>query len=100
LLLLPFFQASEWHLSSVDLLDLPRSSVREISMMANTGQGPVLLMKKLGGMFALVLGAALAVAGYAAESTEAAVVGVVLLVVGAVLLALKIVRRNQGNQLG
>jgi drug/metabolite transporter (DMT)-like permease len=69
-------------------------------MVANTGQGPVLLMKKLGGMFALVLGAVLTAAGYAAESTETTIVGVVLLVVGAILLALKIVRRNQGKQLG
>ena len=69
-------------------------------MAANTGQDPVLLMKKLGGMFALVLGAVLTAAGYGAGSSETTVVGVVLLVVGAVLLALKIMRRNQGNQVG
>lgn len=69
-------------------------------MAAATGQGPVLLMKKLGGMFALVLGAILTAYGYSIESTATTVVGVVLLVVGAIVLALKIIRRNQGDQPG
>jgi hypothetical protein len=36
-------------------------------MAATTGQGPVLLMKKLGAMFSLVLGAVLTAFGYSIE---------------------------------
>jgi hypothetical protein len=67
-------------------------------MAATTGQGPVLLMKKLGAMFSLVLGAVLTAFGYSIESTATTVVGVVLLVLGAILWALKIIRRNQDRQ--
>jgi uncharacterized membrane protein len=58
------------------------------------------MMKKLGGMLSLILGAVLTALGFGSESTSTIVVGVVFLVLGAILLALKIIRRNQGGQLG
>jgi uncharacterized membrane protein YjjP (DUF1212 family) len=64
-------------------------------MAAVTDQGPVLLAKKFGAMLALILGAALTAYGYSESSTATMVVGVVLFVLGIVLLALKIIRRNQ-----
>ena len=64
-------------------------------MAAVTDQGPVLLAKKFGAMLALILGAALTAYGYSESSTATMVVGVVLFVLGIVLLALKIVRRNR-----
>jgi hypothetical protein len=69
-------------------------------MAADTGQGPILMMKKLGAMASLILGAALAAFGYSSESTGTIVVGVVFLALGAILLALKIIRRNQDSQVG
>ena len=69
-------------------------------MAANADQGPILMVKKLGGMLSLILGAVLTALGYGAESTATIVVGIVFLALGAILLALKIVRRNQGNPLG
>ena len=64
-------------------------------MAAVTDQGPVLLAKKFGAMLALILGAALTAYGYGESSTATMVAGVVLFVLGIVLLALKIIRRNQ-----
>lgn len=64
-------------------------------MAAVTDQGPVLLAKKFGAMLALILGAALTAYGYSESSTATMVVGVVLFVLGVVLLALKIARRNR-----
>jgi hypothetical protein len=55
-------------------------------------------MKKLGGMFSLVLGAVLTAVGFSFDSAGTIVVGVYFW--GALLLALKVIRRNQGNQLG
>ena len=69
-------------------------------MVANAGQGPILLMKKLSGMFSLVLGGVLTAYGYSVESTGTVIVGVALLALGAILLALKIIRRNRGGQPG
>lgn len=57
-------------------------------------------MKKLGGMLSLLLGAVLTAIGIGTESTETIVVGVLLLVVSAIVLTLKITRRNQGDQPG
>ena len=64
-------------------------------MAAVTDQGPVLLAKKFGAMLALILGAVLTAYGYSESSTATMVAGVVLFVLGIVLLALKIIRRNQ-----
>lgn len=67
------------------------------SMVAETGEGHVLLIKKLGGVFLVILGCLLTAVGINLQSTGVIVLGVVLLVLGAILLALKIIRRNQGN---
>ena len=68
-------------------------------MVAQTSDGHVLLLKKLGGLFAIIIGALLTAVGVTFESTGTTILGVLSLAVGAVLLVLKIVRRNQGSQL-
>lgn len=72
----------------------------DLVMAATTSMKPVLLMKKLGGMISLILGTVLTALGYSIESTATTLIGVVLLVAGAIVLALKIIRRNQGRQSG
>jgi drug/metabolite transporter (DMT)-like permease len=69
-------------------------------MVASTSDGPVLLIKKLGGLLAIIFGCLLTAVGATYESSSTMIVGILLLVVGAVLLTLKIVRRNQGSPLG
>jgi hypothetical protein len=64
-------------------------------MVAQTSDGPVLLVKKLGGLFAIIIGCLLTAVGVTFESTGTTIVGVLFLAVGAVLLVLKIIRRNQ-----
>ncbi|MET3908614.1 putative membrane protein [Bradyrhizobium sp. S3.3.6] len=68
-------------------------------MVAQTSDGHVLLIKKLGGLFAIIIGCLLTAVGVTFESSGTTLVGVLLLVIGAVLLVLKIVRRNQGSSL-
>ena len=68
-------------------------------MVAQTSDGHILLGKKLGGLFAIIIGALLTAVGLTLESTGTTILGVLFLAVGAVLLVLKIVRRNQGSQL-
>ena len=65
-------------------------------MVAQTSDGQVLLVKKLGGLIAIILGCLLTAVGVTFESSGTTVVGVLLLALGAVLLVLKIIRRNQG----
>jgi hypothetical protein len=69
-------------------------------MVASTGDGHLLLVKKLGGLVSVIFGCLLTAVGVTFESTGTTVVGVLFLALGAVLLTLKILRRNQGNQLG
>ncbi|WGD55808.1 hypothetical protein QA641_19120 [Bradyrhizobium sp. CB1650] len=64
-------------------------------MAATTSDGHVLLFKKLGGLIAILFGCLLTAVGVTFESTGTIVIGVLLLALGAVLLVLKIVRRNQ-----
>ncbi|WP_369722894.1 hypothetical protein AB8Z38_02195 [Bradyrhizobium sp. LLZ17] len=64
-------------------------------MVAQTSDGHVLLVKKLGGLFAIIFGCLLTAVGVALESGGTTFVGVLLLVLGAGLLVLKIVRRNE-----
>ena len=64
-------------------------------MMAQTSEGHVLLAKKLGGLFAIIIGCLLTAVGVTFESGGTTFVGVLLLVLGAGLLVLKIVRRNE-----
>lgn len=68
-------------------------------MAYDTDDKPVLLIKKLGGVLLLICGLALMALGYSEDSTGLIILGILAAAAGAVLLVLKIVRRNQGNQL-
>lgn len=68
-------------------------------MVAQTSDGPILLIKKLGGLFAIIVGCLLTAVGVTFEYSGTTFIGVLLLVIGAVLLVLKIVRRNEGSPL-
>ena len=68
-------------------------------MVAQTSDGHVLLVKKLGGLFAIIIGCLLTAVGVTFESTGTTILGVLFLALGAVLLVLKIIRRNQGPPL-
>jgi hypothetical protein len=65
-------------------------------MVAQTGDGHVLLTKKLSGLFAIIIGCLLTAVGVTFESTGTTILGVLFLALGAALLVLKIIRRNQG----
>jgi succinate-acetate transporter protein len=69
-------------------------------MVASTSDGHVLLVKKLGGLFSVIIGCLLTAVGVTFESTGTIVFGVLFLALGAILLTLKIIRRNQGSPLG
>lgn len=69
-------------------------------MVARTVEAPVLLMKKLGGLVAIIIGCLLTALGIEFQSTRSTVVGILFLVLGAALLALKIIRRNQDSAAG
>ena len=56
---------------------------------------PILALKKLGGLFLLVVGLLLVAAGIVNETTGLTVIGGLCFVAGAILLVLKIARRNQ-----
>ena len=68
-------------------------------MVAQTSDGRVLLVKKLGGLIAIIIGCLLTAVGVTFESSGTTFVGVLFLVAGAVLLVLKIIRRNDGSSL-
>jgi hypothetical protein len=57
---------------------------------------PVLLVKKFGAVACLVLGLLLTATGLSGDYRMLTTIGALLLVAGAILLVLKIVRRNQG----
>lgn len=65
-------------------------------MIAQAGEGPVFLTKKLGGLSLIIVGCLLTALGVSSGYTGITILGIALLVVGAILLVLKIVRRNQG----
>jgi hypothetical protein len=67
--------------------------------MALAGESPILLIKKLGGIVLLLFGLLLTALGFDSESTALTAIGILSLAAGAVLLALKIIRRNQNSQL-
>jgi hypothetical protein len=64
--------------------------------MADVGEGPILLAKKFGGLVLVFLGLLGVAFGYEYGSGALMAGGVVALVAGAVLLALKVIRRNPG----
>jgi hypothetical protein len=68
-------------------------------MAAYASEKPILLIKKLGGVILLLFGFLLTAMGFNGGSTGLTVFGILLLVGGLLLLAAKIFRRNQGNQL-
>ncbi|MCK1394649.1 hypothetical protein [Bradyrhizobium sp. 1] len=68
-------------------------------MVAQTSDGRILLVKKLGGLFAIIFGCLLTAVGVTFEYGGTTFIGVLLLIVGAALLVLKIIRRNQGPPL-
>ena len=69
-------------------------------MVASASDGYILLVKKLSGLFSVIIGCLLTAVGVTFKSTGTIVIGVVFLALGAVLLTLKIIRRNQGSPLG
>ena len=71
-------------------------------MAANASDGPfpLLLVKKLGGLVSIVIGCMLTAIGVALGYTGTIVIGVLFLALGAVLLTLKIISRNQERPLG
>jgi hypothetical protein len=77
-----------------------QSQERRFAMVAQAGEGPILLLKKLGGMILIVVGCLLTAVGLNLGSIVQIALGVALLAGGMILLALKIVRRNQSSQLG
>jgi hypothetical protein len=62
--------------------------------MADLGEGPMLMAKKFGGLVLVFLGLLGVAFGYEYGSRPLMAAGVVAVVVGAGLLALKIIRRN------
>jgi hypothetical protein len=62
--------------------------------MADLGEGPTLFAKKFGGLVLVFLGMLGLAFGYEYGSSPLTATGVVALIVGAGLLALKIIRRN------
>ncbi|MCC8963192.1 hypothetical protein H8A95_12950 [Bradyrhizobium sp. Pear76] len=69
-------------------------------MVTQTSDGQLFLLKKLGGLISIIVGCLLIAVGVTFESTDTTVVGVLLLLLGAVLLVLKIMRRNQDSSPG
>jgi hypothetical protein len=67
------------------------------TMAAHADDKPVLLIKKFGAVASLVLGLLLTATGLSGEYPTLTMVGVLLLAFGAILLVLKILRRNQGG---
>ncbi len=65
-------------------------------MAPYAGEKPILLIKKLAGILLLFVGLFLIAVGFSNGSTGLTVVGILALAAGLILLALKIVRRNQG----
>ena len=66
-------------------------------MRMDVAEGPALLIKKVAGLFLILLGFAGIAFGVESGSTGLLVLGVVAALIGIALLALKIVRRNAGQ---
>jgi hypothetical protein len=69
-------------------------------MATHAVDGSILLLKKLGGVFAIILGGLIAAIGADVESSTTIAIGILFVVVGAILLVLKIIRRNESGQAG
>ena len=68
-------------------------------MVARAGEGYLLLGKKLYGLLLIILGFVLTASGVYSTSMGLATLGILSLIAGLILLALKIVRRNEGSQI-
>ena len=66
-------------------------------MVAGTGEGYVFLAKKLYGLLLIILGFVLTAAGFESNAPELTALGILSLIAGAILLVLKIIRRNEGR---
>jgi len=66
-------------------------------MATRAVDGSILFAKKLGGVFAMVVGALIAAIGADVGSSTTIAIGILFVVVGAILLVLKIIRRNEGG---
>jgi hypothetical protein len=67
--------------------------------MAVAVERPILLIKKLGGILLLLFGLLLTALGLSDDSTGLTTLGILLLAAGAILMVLKIIRRNQNTPL-
>jgi hypothetical protein len=67
---------------------------RSFIMSTSTVQGPMLFIKKLWGLLYVVLGCLGIAIGFETGSNWLIAAGIVALVVGVSLLALKVIRRN------
>lgn len=63
--------------------------------MAVNGDSPMPLLKKLGGLIAIILGFLITASGYRYGSTEFLTLGIAFIALGLVLLVLMIARRNR-----
>ena len=66
-------------------------------MPASASDQPNLLIKKIGGIVLLIIGLVALMLGFNRGPTWLVLLGIVFVIGGIVLLAVKIARRNQGN---
>jgi hypothetical protein len=64
-------------------------------MAGQVAEGHILGIKKLGGLLLVILGCLLIAAAVSTDRTGLSVAGGVLIALGAILLALKVFRRNR-----
>ena len=69
-------------------------------MATRAVDGSILFVKKLGGVFAIILGGLIAAIGADVASSATIAIGILFVIAGAILLVLKIIRRNEGGQVG
>ncbi|HLZ04322.1 MAG TPA: hypothetical protein VKR55_19515 [Bradyrhizobium sp.] len=81
-------------------LRLGNRTEREVAMATRAVDGSILFAKKLGGVFAMILGGLIAAIGANVASPVTIAIGVLFVIAGAILLVLKIIRRNEGGQVG
>jgi hypothetical protein len=67
--------------------------------MAVAVERPILLIKKLAGILLLLFGLLLTAVGLSNDYTGLTTIGILLLAAGAVVMVLKIIRRNQSGPL-
>ena len=69
-------------------------------MATRAVDGSIIFAKKLGGVFAMIVGGLIAAIGADVGSSTTITIGILFVIVGAILLVLKIIRRNEGGQVG